>query len=141
MGANTRETIDVNGAIGSGKEVSIRLESTQPIVAERPIYFNFKGRNGGHNSTGATGASTLWYFAEGFTGDGFQEYLTLQNPGGTRANVTIEYQYRNGGGMTQIVSVVARETIDVNAVVGGGKEVSVTVTSDTPIIAERPMYF
>jgi len=121
VGANTRETIDVNEAVGSGKEVSIRLESTQPIVAERPIYFNFLGRNGGHDATGATGTSTLWYFAEGFTGDGFQEYLTLQNPGGTSANVTIEYQYRNGGGMTHIVSVNARETIDVNALVGEGK--------------------
>lgn len=141
MGANTRETIDVNASAGSGKEIAIKLESNQPIVAERPMYFNFNGNEGGHCVVGATSASAGWYFAEGYTGTGFQEYLTLQNPSGTPANVTIEYKYRGGGGKTHTVEINARETVDVNAVVGSGKEVSAKLTSDQPIIAERPMYF
>jgi len=143
VGANTRETVDVKGAVGPNKEVSMKVEADQPIVAERPMYFSFNGRDGGHNVVGATSASTTWYFAEGYTGDGFQEYLTLQNPNAAPANVTIEYGRRGGGGRTQNLTVGAntRETVDVNAVVGSGKEVSVKMSSDQPIIAERPMYF
>jgi len=52
IGPNTRETIDVNGAVGTGKEVSAKVTSDRPIVAERPMYFNFNGINGGHNVVG-----------------------------------------------------------------------------------------
>ncbi len=84
-----------------------------------------------------------WYFAEGYTGEGFKQWLTLQNPGSTSANVTIQYRYRSGGGKTQSITVGAnsRETIDVNSIVGSDQEVSTKIISDQPIIAERPMYF
>ena len=143
VGPNTRETIDVNAAVGQGKEVSAKVTSDRAIIAERPMYFNFNGINGGHNVVGATSTNSTWYFAEGYTGSGFQEWLTLQNPNLDTANVTIEYSYRGGGGTTQTVSIGpnTRETVDVNAAVGSNKEVSAKVTSDRPIIAERPMYF
>jgi len=143
VGPNTRETIDVNAAVGQGKEVSAKVTSDKAIIAERPMYFNFGGINGGHNVVGATSTNITWYFAEGYTGSGFQEYLTLQNPDSETANVTIEYSFRGGGGTTQNISVGpnTRETIDVNGAVGQGREVSAKVTSDKAIIAERPMYF
>ena len=88
-------------------------------------------------------ASSIWYFAEGYTGSGFQEWLTLQNPNAESANVTIEYSYRGGGGSTQTLAIGpnTRQTVDVNGQVGSNKEVSAKVTSDKAIIAERPMYF
>ncbi len=49
-------------------EVSVRLDSDQPIVAERSMYFNYKNRDGGHASVGVPSMSKEWYFAEGYTG-------------------------------------------------------------------------
>ena len=143
VGADTRETVDVNAVVGAGREVSAKVTADKSIVAERPMYFNFNGITGGHDVMGANDTSTTWYFAEGYTGSGFQEWLTIQNPNATAANVTIEYSYRGGGGSTQQVAVGAntRETVDVNSFVGAGKEVSAKVTSDQPVVAERPMYF
>ena len=144
VGPNTRETIDVNAVVGPGKEVSAELSSDQPIVAERPMYFSYKNDwTGGHNVIGAKDADTTFYFAEGYTGPGFDEWLCLLNPSSVPANVTVEYSYRGGGGTTQNITVGAntRETVDVNAAAGANKELSVKVVSDQPVIAERPVYF
>ncbi len=149
LGANTRETISVNSVVGTNKEVSIKVESTQPIVAERPMYFNYQGKwQGGHSTIGAKSASKYWYFAEGYTGPGFETWLTLLNPAGTDAAVDVHYKYRHVPGQpprgvtrTRIVPANSRETIDVNADAGSNEEVSITVESTQPIVAERPIYF
>jgi predicted small secreted protein len=144
IAANSRETINVNTAVGAGKDVSIKVESSQPIVAERPIYFNYKGVwAGGHNTIGATSTSNVWYFAEGYTGDGFEEWLTIQNPSGSTAHTTVTYMFKGGGTQSQSIAIAAnsRETISVNTAVGAGKDVSIKVESTQPIVAERPMYF
>lgn len=86
-----------------------------------------------------------WYFAEGYTGGSFTEYLTLANPGarGTSAAVTVQYLLRSGSPITKTyyVSGQTRSTINVNNAVGAEQSVSMVVTADQPIIAERPMYF
>lgn len=149
VGPLTRETLDVRALAGHNKEVSMRVNSDTPIVAERPMYF-YKGWSywlgpvsGGHVAVGAQAPLTEWLFAEGYTGTGFQEYLTLQNPNPTSASTTIEYQGQGGILNTRNVSIPAnsRFTVDVNGDVGDGQEVSVRVTANQPIVAERPMYF
>jgi hypothetical protein len=84
-----------------------------------------------------------WYFAEGYTGGSFTEYLTLANATPSHANVQVQYFLNNGAPVTKIyiVNPNSRRTVNVNGEVGGGKEVSMVVTSDQPIVAERPMYF
>ena len=145
IAANSRETIDVNGDVGSNKEVSIKVDSNQPLVAERPIYFNYQNQvNGGHNTIGATETTSSWYFAEGYTGSGFENWLTLQNPNSSAATATITYMYRGGAAPTTrdiTIAANSRETVDVNADVGSNKEVSIKVDSNRSIVAERPMYF
>lgn len=144
VAANSRETVYINQDVGTGKEVSIEIQSTQPLVAERPIYFAMEDfSDGGHNTIGVTAAQTSWYFAEGYTGDGFREWLTLQNPNATSANITITYMYRDGDTKTvgRNIPAYSRETVNVNTDVGANKEVSLKVESDNAIIAERPMYF
>ncbi len=64
-----------------GQDVSMRIHSSQGIIAERPMYFNYQGAwTGGHDVVGATAPQRQWLFAEGYTGDGFDEWLCLQNP-------------------------------------------------------------
>lgn len=100
------------------------------------------------NSRGAP-ASTKWYFAEGSVGNSFHEYLTLLNPSATQtATVTITYLFSNKAPITvqHTVSASARSTVDANAdlhvsLSAPQQAISAIVSSNIPIVAERPMYF
>ncbi|RIK10624.1 MAG: hypothetical protein DCC49_02940 [Acidobacteria bacterium] len=151
--ANSRTTLRVNDEIGApGRDVSVRIDVTgPPIVAERPMYFNADPvlgavANGGHVVVGAstTGAST--YFAEGYTGTGFVEWMTLQNPDSVASTVNITYYFDVGapsGPNPLTLPPQSRTTIRVNSVVPSGREVSVKIetTSGPNPLVERPMYF
>jgi len=147
--SRSRETVNVNASVGADKDVSVALTANQPIVGERVMYFTTPGAimgsrpSGVHNSTGASQAGTGWYFAEGTTRSNFQEYLCLMDPGSRDATATITYLGAGGAIKTQKQSIKAnaRVTVDVNAAVGADKDVAVAVTSDEPVVAERPMYF
>lgn len=149
--ATSRTTITVhdiaaNGGATRGHEVSTKVTATGPIVAERPMYFNYSGiYDGGHDVVGANAPSTTWNFAEGYTGGGFDEYITVQNPNAVSADVTTTYQFGGGGTKTTLLTVPAlsRRTITVHAAAeaGRGVDVSAKLTSTQPIVAERPMYF
>jgi len=144
VGPQTRATIKVNDAIGNNKEVSMHVSCASPIIAERPMYFNYMNKwNGGHNVIGATQSNTDWYFAEGYTGDGFDEWLTLQNPNSSSVDVAVTYMIKGEANQSRTYSVgpETRATIKVNDAIGNNKEVSMHVSSASPIIAERPMYF
>ncbi len=144
IGATSRATVDVNQAVGSGKDVSIKIIGDSPIVAERPMYFNYKDKwTGGHDVVGATSLESSFYFAEGYTGAGFDEWLCLMNAGSSPTTAHITYMFKDGTTKPQDVSIGAtsRATVDVNAAVGPGKDVSIKITADSPIVAERPMYF
>ena len=85
------------------------------------MYFAYQGRlTGGHDVLGATSAGQQWYFAEGYAGSGFEQYLCLQNPGATAANVSITYMMKNGDNISGSIVVPARtrSTVDVNSVLG-----------------------
>jgi hypothetical protein len=144
VGAHSRSTVDVNGAVGPYKDVSARVGSNQPIVVERPMYFNYHNKwTGGSICAGVPDLSDTWYLAEGATQPGFEEWISLMNPGSDPANVEITYMFPGGATQKQGVSLppTSRETIMVNNVVGPNKDVSAMVKADKPIIAERPMYF
>ncbi|OFW58795.1 MAG: hypothetical protein A2W01_01545 [Candidatus Solincola sediminis] len=40
LAPHSRTTLHVNHIIGPGKDVSVSLTSTLPIICERPMYFN-----------------------------------------------------------------------------------------------------
>ncbi|MBC7247390.1 MAG: IPT/TIG domain-containing protein [Actinobacteria bacterium] len=139
-----RVSIDVNSAVGAEKDVALEIVSTQPIVAERPMYFAYRGAwDGGHITVGATETSDRWYFAEGTTRAGFEEWLCLANPGAQEAQVTVRYCGATGEAMQQDVLIAPRRrvSIDVNSAVGAEKDVALEIVSTQPIVAERPMYF
>lgn len=140
----SRHTVNVNAEVGHGQEISTKITSTQPILAERPMYFTYKGAiTGGHVVPGQSSPATTLYFAEGYTGPGFAEYLTLQNPNPIQADIEVTYQTSSGSPLVKAhtVSPQSRYTINVNADAGPNQEVSTKITSTQPILAERPMYF
>ncbi|MBC7253630.1 MAG: N-acetylmuramoyl-L-alanine amidase [Actinobacteria bacterium] len=142
--ADARVTIQVAEEVGRGRDLGISVDSPLPLVVERPMYFLYDGKwAGGHVSSGISNPAKEWYFAEGYTGPGFQEYLCLLNPGAEDARVDVEY-YCQGGLLAEeslVVPAGKRRTLDVNRSAGYGNEISVKVSSDREIVAERPMYF
>jgi hypothetical protein len=130
----------------SGQDVSVEMTASKPVVAERPMYFNYKGSwNGGHDVVGATAAGKEWYFSEGTTRNGFDEWLCLQNPNAGAIQVTATYMFGPGQGdnktETYTLDPISRTTFKVNDLVGPEKDVSIKLTSASDFIAERPMYF
>jgi Tol biopolymer transport system component len=143
---NSRSTINVNLAAGADKEVSIKCESASPFIAERPMYFNYQNKwTGGHDALGARAPSLAWYFAEGYTGAGFDEYICVLNPGDTPANLTFYFQTQEEGEIINGVYTVGahtRDTFKMNDFFGGKSiQNSLKLVSDRLVVAERPMYF
>lgn len=146
---SSRQTVDVNLNAGEEEDVSIAVNSTEPIIGERVMYFEDAGDilgagpNGVHNSTGVSSAEDSWYFAEGTTQSGFQEWLCLMNPAGRTVNATVRYLGDSGviKTDTRALGPNSRTTLDVSTEVGSDRDVSMHVTADGPIVAERPMYF
>jgi len=147
--AAKRSTILVPTEIGTEKDASVYLTSPSPFLAERPMYFDYRGLGnwgwtGGHCVIGATSPAGEWFFAEGYTGLNFEEWLCIQNPGAAAATVTITY-YPEGGGTpivrTHAVGGNTRYTVPVNVDAGSNLAISTKVSSDQPVIVERPMYF
>ncbi|OFW59691.1 MAG: hypothetical protein A2W01_00055 [Candidatus Solincola sediminis] len=139
-----RSTIFVNEKVGPDQDVSLRVTSDKPIVAERPMYFYFEGRlKGGSVSTGANQAAADWYFAEGYTGTGFREFICLFNPATTSTKARLNFQIQGAGPQAHEVEIPAlsRFTFDVNTRIGNNLQLSVAVNSDSPIVAERPIYY
>lgn len=138
-----RSTIFVNEKVAANQDVSLRVTSDQPIVAERPMYFNLEGHTDGSVSVGANNPSNNWYFAEGYTGPGFREFICLFNPGNNQTKARLTFQIQGGVPQTHEVTVPAlsRYTFDVNTRIGKNLQLSASVNSDSPIVAERPMYY
>ena len=145
----TRKTINVNEAVGDNQDVSTKVSSDMPIVAERPMYFDYRSKwTGGHIVMGVDAPRTKWYFAEGTTRDNrndgtYDEWLCMQNPGKDPADVTVTYMLETGKNVqaTYTVQPTSRKTIDVGLAIGKDHDVSMVLNSTQPVVAERPMYF
>ena len=147
--AASRYTVYVPYEVGINQDVSVYLYSDQNFLAERPMYFDYQGMGfhgwkGGHCVIGTTGSAYNWFFAEGYTGAGFEEWICIQNPGEQVAAINITY-YPEGGAAPLVsqfeVLPNSRYTVMVNIDAGPNIALSARVSSDKAIICERPMYF
>ncbi len=151
--AGGQQVIDANAVLGANVNNSAEAQASQPILAERFISFDYTGQVGTGQSTPISGASdvlgapspsNLFYFAEGYSGGLFGEYLTIENPSATQtAFVTVRYLPDNGQAPTVVTYQVApssRYTVFTNGVMVN-LSFSMVVESNVPIVAERPMYF
>ncbi len=144
--AHSRTTVDINAKVGAGKEVSLRVDSDSSIIAERPMYFAYQGAwSGGSDVVGASAPAATWYFAEGYTGPGFDEYICVLNPGGTDASLTFRFQTQEAG--VQVIPGLScpahsRRSFKANDLLGGNAyQTSLQLDSSQPVVAERSIYF
>jgi hypothetical protein len=144
LAARSRATLNINALAGADAEVSLYLESPQPVVVERPMYFTYRGAWKGCTVTsGATALSKTWYFAEGCTRAGFEEWLLLANPADAGVAATVHFVLEDGSAVPVTVDLPprSRRTVFVNGAVGSDRDVGARVEADAPICAERVMYF
>ena len=116
---------------GSTSEPSTTKATGQPPVT-----------SGRSQSTGAEG--TLWYFAEGYTGDGWETRTFLLNDGGSTANVSVTYLLEGGGTVTKDVVLAPESRTELlanNAGEGPGNDAAfgMRIVSDQPITAQQSL--
>jgi len=139
----------VNSDIGPDKNVAAVVSSASRVTAERIIRrTGAAGVLDANSSLGNPNLGKTFYFAEGYTGASFQEYLTLANPGNTTANVTVTFAPQGAtGSVTQTLTLqippqgrvtrnIRRDTLGIP-----NKSLGLVVTSDQPVMAERVLYF
>ena len=144
--ARSRYTIDAGIDSGYADEVSVEIISDMEVLVERPMYFDMLGggQPGGHCAVGVASPSTDWYFAEGYTGPGYDQWITIQNPFPGPAPVEVTYYTESGAPIVTNHNVPGqtRYTISVGADAGDDLQLSAYVHSTgVPVIVERPMYF
>jgi hypothetical protein len=145
----TRRTIwvDAEGPPLDATDVSARVDSTLPIVAERALYYSRPGLAfaAGHAGAGVTAPATAWLFAEGSTGF-FDTYVLVANPDTAPATVDVTYLLDGQAApivKTHTVAPGSRLTINVNGEGGplAGSSMGMSLTSNVPVVAERAMWW
>jgi hypothetical protein len=128
-------------------DFSIEIESNQPVVADRSMHWGTGSAAGSHGETALEAPATTWYFAEGATHGAFDLFFLLENPNPIESVATVTIEYLRPPPAPPIVQSYdvygrIRRTIWVDRDVPGleATDVSATITSNLPILAERSMY-
>ena len=133
----------------ANRAFALIVDATQPIVAERAMYFGTTATrlwSGGAAAAGVTAPAATWYFAEGVTGTFFDTFILLMNPDAVDAQVTLRYLLDSGETIDVPKVVPARGRLTVNVETESDPRphrgaMSTLVTSDRPIVAERSVYW
>jgi autotransporter-associated beta strand protein len=132
-----------------GRAFGMVVDATQPVIAERSMYFaSIPNRlwTGGHVNTGVTAPSTSWFHAEGATGGFFSTFILLSNPQTTDAHIDLRFLLEDGTTIVRTKTLPAGQRLTVNPAAEGDPRLenaalSTIVASDVPIVSERSMYW
>jgi glucose/arabinose dehydrogenase len=148
---HTRKTIWVDAEPGLAEaemSASITVTNGVGIIVERAMYRSSHNTPfmAGHDSAGVTAPAAHWFFAEGATGNFFDMFLLLANPGATEANVTVRYLLPGGAPpVVKPYTLDPRSRTTLNVEIEDARladaAVAMVVDSDVPIVAERSMYW
>jgi len=138
--AGSRRTVRLND-IAPGVDVSARVHSNVPVVAERSMFWPVVGGRAGHDSIGMTTPAQESFLPEGCTGYGFETWLLVQNPGENEASVSVYAM--NEGGESRVsefsLGAAQRMTLRMNDYYTGN--LSIHVRSSQPVACERAVYW
>ncbi|MDD5448288.1 MAG: NlpC/P60 family protein, partial [Actinomycetota bacterium] len=139
-----RATVKVDRKLFN-QEVSTSIKASDDILAERAMYFRYRGAySGGSTSPGVPEPALVWYLAEGCTAWGFDTYILLGNPREEVAEANVSLMDSNGQtkNLSLTLPPTSRSTISVDSVPGFEQaEFSCRVDATSPIVVERSMYF
>ncbi|MEO5821669.1 MAG: GDSL-type esterase/lipase family protein [Vicinamibacteraceae bacterium] len=136
---------------------SMRVTSTQPVLAERAVYWSSNGITfiEGNNSPGVTAEATKWAFAEGIEGvvqlDGpsHDTYFLISNANATPLEIRATFVREDGHGIvvTRTIPAQSRGTILTSGIAALSHKrfaafiESVNAPSPLPFVAERATYW
>ncbi len=139
--------------VPSGGTSSIPIVLNTPVLAGTyKLVYDLQQQGTWFSSQGATPLTMTvtitpdlpqtYYFAEGYTGTGTSEYLSLTNPSATAAHISITYVFANASEKTRTYTVPAQthNVLNINNEVGLNQSVGMIVRGDQPFVAERSMY-
>jgi hypothetical protein len=150
--ANTRRTIWVNLE-------DVRLAATEMaatfvtdggrVVVERAMYASTPAQVFAAAATamGATAPASRWMFAEGATGDYFDTFLLLANPGHQPAEVRVSYLLPTGEPLARLYTVAPRARLSIwvdyedPVLADTAFAADVVSLNGVPIVAERVMWW
>ncbi len=84
-----------------------------------------------------------FYLAEGYTGAGFHEYITIMNPLDHGVNIQLRYMLPSGLSAVKVYWIEAnsRFTVNVNSTILGSNVSVAAISNEPDIVVERVMYF
>jgi len=149
MSPNSRKTIRVNDVTQvSNTDLSTKVHSSQPIIAERAMYWGADTPLGEacHDSIGMNEPHTTFYLPDGQTTSGRETYTLVQNPNSTDLEVEISYLTSTGEDNTVFTDTIpadSRKTYNMaDKGINGRAAIMVTSkNSGKKIMCERAMYW
>jgi hypothetical protein len=150
-GPSSTGTLPASVAPGASTTVSLALH-TPALAGTYTLVYDFQQQGTWFSSQGATPLTLTvtitpnlprtYYFAEGYTGTGTSEYLSLTNPSSAPASITINYLFQGSAPLTRTYTVAAQgeSVLNINQEVGANKTVGMVVQGNQPFAAERTMY-
>ena len=114
------------------------------LVAERAMYFDYRGMRGGHCSSALSRPSRALFLAEGYTGGEFDTWILLANPNPEPATARLTFSREDGAEVVREVAIpsLSRCSLRANDVPGlEGCSFAARMDSELPLFMERSMYF
>ena len=145
MPGNSRKTIRVNDVL-PGTDFSTQVHGSQPIIAERAMYWDNGTGEASHDSIGLSAPHTTFYLPDGQSGGGHETYTLVMNPNEGDVTVEVTYLTPDGAGnptFTETVPANSRKTyLMADAGIQGRAAILVTCkTAGRKIMVERAMYW
>lgn len=163
--ASSRSTVDVNNDLNlqpnSQSHITVSTivqvaQGSPNIVVERPMYFRYVGPNSnivvqsGTDVMGATQPGTSYYFPEADSRQSgsahYWTYITMLNPNPSTVD-TVVVTYYTGKCTTNCppeqftLNPYQRATASpIDAKINLRQQLAISVTSNNPVVVERPMY-
>jgi type VII secretion-associated serine protease mycosin len=138
--ASGRRSVYINSLfVSSG--FSTEVQSDQPVVVERSMYFD--SGQGGHDALATANPGKSWYLAGGSSRNGFDTWLLVLNPDpGAPATAKLSFYTDSGNVVTQPLQVAphSRASLDTNPIVPNA-DFGIRVDADRPVVVERSEYF
>lgn len=145
MDPNSRKTIRVNDQLPANTDVSTHVQGSQPIIAERAMYWNNGTGEACHDSIGMASPHTTFYLPDGQSSSGRETWTLVQNPNGADVQVDITYMTPTGEGnvrKTETIPANSRKTFNMAEHSGMNGRASIMVSSrGASVMVERAMYW
>jgi hypothetical protein len=145
MPADSRETIRVNDFL-PGEDFSTQVEGSQPIIAERAMYWDNGTGEACHDSIGMDAAHAMFFLPDGETSNGRETWICVQNPNDYDVTVRVTYMTESGAGnvtFDDTVEADSRKTFDMADRMPSARAATKVEsrTSGGMIMVERAMYW